>query len=374
MKTRDEFKSALVAFGERVQRFRGLLKNEEATKLSLIQPFISLLGYDPLDPTEVSAEHSADFSEKYRNKVDYVILKSDMPVIAVECKSVGVTRKDDRGQLKAYFNAVKTIKLGILTDGAVFELFVDSNEPNMMDDAPFLTVDFDKVVKGDLADTEVEGLLSITKQHFDPDAVGESARRSITYRMLFNYLADQFASPSAEFTRFLLKEVDIKNVRTASLDSYREIARSAFRDVFNASVLRKLDIPATVPPIPAKAPLDGDADGADRAGAVGDKSVVTTDAELAAFGAIKMRLAFLVSGNQDLFDRLVKVRFKDYQGKMVVYYSMERKGRLVDILEGRDGIVRYALADGGDTTPTSDLQSFEERLKAVYLLRVAELG
>jgi predicted type IV restriction endonuclease len=93
MPTREEFRGSLVSFSERAMKIREHLKNEEATKVSLVLPFIALLGYDDRDPTEVSAEHAADFSEKYRNRVDYAILKDMLPVIAIECKSLGNGRK-----------------------------------------------------------------------------------------------------------------------------------------------------------------------------------------------------------------------------------------------------------------------------------------
>lgn len=375
MLSRDEFRGGLIAFGERVQKVKAFLKNEEATKLTLIQPFIALLGYDPVDPTEVSVEHSADFSEKYKNKVDYAILKDGLPVIAIECKSVGNGKKDDRGQLKSYFNAAKSVKLGILTDGVIYELFVDSNEPNMMDDDPYLTVDFDKIVKGEIADTEIEGLYALSKTRFDPELVGDSARRSITYRLVFNYIMNQFIDPNAEFTRFLLKEVGIKHVRATSIDSFREISKAAFKDVFNASVLRKLDISSSVPTAPQKL-VSGEAPAVASVPVEpqSEKGIVTTAAELAAFESVKLRLAYLVSGDAELFKKLIKVQYRDYQGKMLVYYGMERKGRLLDILEGRDGSIKFLIVDGAESTPVSDFTVHDDRLKAIYVKRVAELG
>ncbi|WID95844.1 type I restriction enzyme HsdR N-terminal domain-containing protein [Bosea vestrisii] len=123
MITIEDFRTNLVSYAERVQRVREHIKNEEATKVALILPFIALLGYDDRDPTEVSAEHAADFSDKYKNRVDYAILKEMNPIIAIECKSVGNGKKDDRGQLKSYFNASKSVKLGILTDGIIYDFF-----------------------------------------------------------------------------------------------------------------------------------------------------------------------------------------------------------------------------------------------------------
>jgi hypothetical protein len=133
-----EFRTKLQSFAERLQRVRGHINNEEQTKVTLILLFISMLGYDDRDPTEVSAEHAADFSEKYKNRFDYAILRDMKPIVAVERKSAGGSRKDDRRQLKAYFNSAKTVKLGVLTDGILYGFFVDSVELDKMDDDPFL--------------------------------------------------------------------------------------------------------------------------------------------------------------------------------------------------------------------------------------------
>lgn len=48
---------------------------EEATKNALVLPFISILGYDIFDPTEVIPEFTADVGIKKGEKVDYAIQK-----------------------------------------------------------------------------------------------------------------------------------------------------------------------------------------------------------------------------------------------------------------------------------------------------------
>jgi len=374
MATIDEFRASLITFGERVQRVREHVKNEEATKVALILPFIAALGYDHLDPTEVAAEHAADFSEKYRNRVDYAILRDMKPIIAIECKCLGGGggRKDDRGQLKSYFNAAKSVKLGILTDGVRYEFFVDSNEANLMDDDPFLDVDFEKVAKAQISDTALEGLFALAKGNFDPDTVAENARRSIIHRAFTDYLAAQFSEPTGEFTRFLLKENAIKHVRANALDSYRLIAKAAFNDVFTSHVLRRLDISEGIPKIVTRS-IAAQEPSAEVAAPPSppESAIKTTAAELEAFEAIRRRLAFLSAGRKDLFDAVAKVQYRDYQGKMAVFYELERKGRLVDLIETRDGKIRFAVADGGDTTQVTDLDLIEDRLKTLFERRVA---
>ncbi|MET0427084.1 MAG: hypothetical protein ABW026_01170, partial [Microvirga sp.] len=109
----DDFRQRLVFVATRAVELAPRCLSEESTKLFLILPFIAALGYDDRNPDEVCPEHSADFSEKYKNKVDFAILKDLNPVIAIECKGCGTTLKDERGQLRSYFNAAPTVKMGV---------------------------------------------------------------------------------------------------------------------------------------------------------------------------------------------------------------------------------------------------------------------
>jgi hypothetical protein len=344
-------------------------------KVALILPFLGMLGYDERDPSEVAPEFPADFSEKYKNRVDYAVLMDGRPAIAVECKSANNAKKDDRGQLKAYFNAAKTVKLGILTDGVVFEFFVDSNEPNMMDDDPYLTIDFGADPKAAISDTALDGLLALTKQAFNSETISENARRSIMYRAFYEYLAEQFGDPSTEFTRFMLKEKNMKHIRAAALDAYRSIAKAAFKDVFNSHVLRQLDITSTVPKAVARTETATPTQVPDGAAATRlENAIVTTESELVAFEQIRRRLAFLAAGNAALYDAIGRVQFRDYQGKMAVFYQLERKGRLADILTGKDDTIRFVVMDGGDAAPVADIAEVDDRLRALFSKRVTDLG
>lgn len=371
MVTRDEFRAGLISFGERALKVKDHLKNEEATKVALVLPFIALLGYDDRDPTEVAAEHAADFSEKYRNRVDYAILRSMEPIIAIECKSIGNGKKDDRGQLKSYFNASKTVKLGILTDGFLYEFFVDSEEPNLMDDEPFLTVNANELAKAQISETLLDALFALTKSHFDPETIGENARKSLTHRAFFEYLSEQFNNPSVEFTRFLLKENDIKHVRTQAIEVYRHITKAALDDVFTANVLRKLDIKER--PAPSGAPSPSETPGITLVPAPKEALVETTAAELEAFEAVRRRLAFLSAGDMSLFDRIGQIKFRDYHGKMAVFYELERKGRLLDIIEAKDGSIRYVFFDE-EKEPVVDLSAADERLMKLFRKKIEEIA
>ena len=112
----DDFRQKVRSFAERVVALAPQCINEESTKLFLVLPFLNFLGYDDRNPDEVCPEHGADFSDKYKNRVDFAILKAKQPVIAIECKTLGMALKDERGQLRSYFNAAPTVKMGVITD------------------------------------------------------------------------------------------------------------------------------------------------------------------------------------------------------------------------------------------------------------------
>ena len=101
----SSFREQLIEFARRGIKRVPQCNNEECTKLYLVLPFLQLLGYDPNDPDEIAAEHSADFSDKYKNRVDFLLKADGVAAIALECKPCGWDLKEDRGQLKAHSNA-----------------------------------------------------------------------------------------------------------------------------------------------------------------------------------------------------------------------------------------------------------------------------
>ena len=66
------------------------------------------------------------------------------------------------------------------------------------------------------------------------------------------------------------------------------------------------------------------------------------------------------------------VQFRDFQGKMAVFFKQERKGRLIDIFESKDGAIRFVVMDGGDSTPVANLSAIDERLKSLFEKRVLD--
>ena len=329
----EEFRPKLRSFSERMVSLAPRCTNEESTKLFLVLPFLNFLGYDDRNPDEVCPEHGVDFSDKYKNRVDFAILKGGTPVIAIECKSLGAELKDERGQLRSYFNAAPTVKMGVITDGLVYEFYADSDDPNMMDQNAFLVLNLREIAKGKIEDSVEEGLRGLQKSNFDPENIGAEAKRKLVFRNVVQQIAKLAAEPNESLIRMLLQNAGLTHLRAKSLDEYRELVRGAFQEFINLRILQKLDLPTKEKEPDRIGSLPAQSAATELPPAAADLHSAPSELELEVFEFVKRRLAFLVK-EEALFDEIEQIQFHDYKGKFVVYYKKERIGRIFDFREG----------------------------------------
>ena len=363
----DEFREKLTAFAQRAVDIAPNCKNEEGTKQFLILPFLSVLGYDDRNPNEVCPEHGADFSDKYKNRVDYAILKNGTPIIAIECKCCGAPLKEERGQLRAYFNAAPTVKMGVLTDGIVWEFYADSDAPNLMDSAAFLTVDLREIARGKIEKSLLDSLSALQKVSFDPENIGAEAKRKLVFQSILKNITALAESPSAEFTRMMIQAAGLTHIRSRALAEYQDLVREAFSEFINVRILKRLDLPARDV---VKAPTPLPVAQVPQVGASSQEKIRTTQTELELFEYVKRRLSFLVK-EEDLFSEINSIKYRDYQGKFVVFYKKERKGRLFDFVEGEKPRYRFQFGDAGEVE-SDDLAGIDELLLSTFLKRIQE--
>lgn len=363
-RTTTELRAALMALAKRTLALMPSCSNEESTKLYMVLPFLGLLGYDPTNPLEVYPEHAASFAADKSCKVDLAILRDGLPIAAIEVAKVGAELDSSRGQLAAYFAALPSVRLGILTNGVVFSFYVDTAAANVMDEEPFLTLDLETIAGSGLADEEtLEALLTLTKSRFDANAMAEQAHVRLVKRRLRKVLLEEARAPSLEFCRLALERIGIRGVRAETIERYyAPLVHAAFEESLVLPVVRHLR-------------ADPDAQsrsfGANLAQIA--QRVVTTERELAIFGYVRRRLAFLVQQEHE-FNAIEAVGYKDYVGKLAVYYENVRKGRLFDFIEGPDGYDKYLFPDPIGEIVTNNIYEIDEALRSMFTLRVRELG
>lgn len=358
----SELQARLASIATRSADIGPLCQNEESTKQFLVLPVIGALGYDYTNPFVVRPEFAADFHDASRDRVDYVIMIDGNPVIAVECKKVGTDLSACRGQLRGYFTALRSVRLGILTDGLRFEFFVDCDAPNVMDEEPFVTLDLEAAARAPVPDDVVDALSLLTQSSFRPESLAEAAEMRLVTKRLRAALMEEIREPSEKFCRFLLRRVGVKHVRSASIQTrYGSLIRATFQDALVIPVtecLRASGVQST----DSGLPIGEDA-----------QRILTTDRELAVYRYVCRRLAFLASDEYQ-FSAVEQVHHKDYIGKFSVYYDRVQKGRLFDFIEGSNGYDKFIFPEPFGEVVTNSMSDIDEPLRQTFVRRLREVG
>ena len=273
-----DFKDSIKQIADRVNKLKGSLPTEEATKNALVLPFLAALGYDVFNPLEVLPEMTCDIGTKKGEKIDYAILQDGKPVILIECKQVDQDLNLHDNQLLRYFN-VSAAKFGILTNGIIYRFYTDLKEPNKMDDKPFLEVNM-----LDLKDAQVEDLKKFHKSYFDIDSIMSSASELKYMGELKGIISQEFTSPSPEFVKYLGRQVYDGQFTAKILEQFTPLVKRAIGSYVNdiisdrlkAAIKQDGEEEAKVSPESVE-PKEADK----------DDDIVTTEEELEAFYIVK---------------------------------------------------------------------------------------
>ena len=227
----DEVRTRSGRFASRVEH----LDTEEATKNSLVLPFIQMMGYSIFDPTEVVPEFTADVGTKKGEKVDYALMQDGKPAVLIECKRYGSNlNEEDMSQLLRYFT-VTDARFGILTDGIIYRFFSDLDQPNMMDPKPFF--EFNML---DFTEPQVEELKRFTKSAFDMSEIVDAARELKYTTDIKRVLAEELASPSEDFVGFIIRRVYEGRVTRPVREMFSSLAHQAFTQFINDRINDRL--------------------------------------------------------------------------------------------------------------------------------------
>ena len=220
----------------RIARQSKHLETEEATKHALVMPFISALGYNVFDPTEVVPEFTADVGVKRGEKVDYAILKDGKPIILIECKSYGTDLdKSHASQLYRYFSVTQA-RFGVLTNGSVYRFFSDLDQPNMMDSKAFFEFDMSEV-----SDQSAEELKKFANSSFDLDDILATASDLKYTREIIRLLGEQLREPTEHFVRFFVPQVYSGRVTQSVVEQFTQITHRAFQQFVTERVSDRLN-------------------------------------------------------------------------------------------------------------------------------------
>ncbi|MGQ9870160.1 hypothetical protein [Leptodesmis sp.] len=228
------FTDDIAKVAEQVRKRAEEVSGEEATKMGLIVPFLSTLGYDVFDPTEVIPEYIADFAVKksgQMEKVDYAISISNVIVMLVEAKARNQKPEAHDGQLKRYFNGLHSAKVAIVTNGIEYLFFTGLRHENMMDDEPFFIfniLNYDQ--------KKVEALKFFHRDNFDALAIKRHAEEMVYLTGMTQLMDGLLRSPSDEFIHFLISQLSNLGSRYAIESKVTSKVVQKFRPIVKKSI------------------------------------------------------------------------------------------------------------------------------------------
>lgn len=280
---------------EQVKKRQAFIKGEEATKQSLILPFLQALGYDIYDPSETQPEYVADFAKKrggVLEKVDYALHLKGQPALFIECKAVDVAPEDHDGQLARYFNATPSVRIAVVTNGIRYRFFTDLQSLNVMDATPFMEFNILSFTERD-----VELLRPFTKDAFDSTSIQGHAEEIIFVGKVTALINELLRNPSESFVRFLLAEVELvsgrvtKNVVERFIPIVKKAIQTTLLDMMTKSIQQEIAQPnaapgASVAPTPAPSVAEA-LQNAATAEAGSGSQIETTELELEIFRIVQ---------------------------------------------------------------------------------------
>lgn len=289
------------------------LGTEEATKHALIMPFISALGYDVSNPSQVLPEFTADVGNKSGEKVDYAILLNGEPIILFECKIASAALDNTHfNQLVRYFSTTSA-HIGVLTNGIVYRFYADLDRPNMMDTKPFLEFDLTNLDVAILTE-----LQRFTNEGFDEESTLAAASELKYTREIQQVMGQQLREPDEDFVKLILTRIYSGRQTQAVIDRFRPIIKDAFTQFINGRanyLLRSAISQEGQPDNSTTSKTDPS-----QTSEAPEKGIITTVEELEAFHVVKAILREVVLPS--------RVAIRDFKGHCSVLLDDNLRKRI----------------------------------------------
>lgn len=223
MQSREGMLEQMETYAVRAKAIIPLCDNEEQTKISLINPYLELLGYDVRDPRHVQVEVRADIHEG-REKVDYAVLRDGAPWMVVEAKAA-TTRLEDGKPTKQVvrYAMAAPVQYAALTNGRTWRWFRKANGGAMLEDSPFLVHD---VLEPSAR--EIRWLAGIHQSRWQSEAVARIADEESLQSRFEAWFDAAAKEPPEKLLAMLLNEVGhratapmMARARTAWIETVR---------------------------------------------------------------------------------------------------------------------------------------------------------
>lgn len=352
-----DFIDQLQALASKIQKAKEMIQTEEATKNAFVLPFIHALGYDVFNPSEVVPEFTADVGIKKGEKVDYAIFRDGKPIILFECKKCG--NKLDfscASQLYRYFSVTEA-RIGILTDGIIYQFFTDLEEPNKMDQKPFMEINI-----LDIQEQLVPELKKLTKSAFNLEATLNAATELKYTKEIRRILGDEFNAPSDEMVRFFIPKIYAGKVTQKVRDQFTDIVKRAMHQFVADRINERIKTALTREDTPSETPVPAATEVP--TGHSHEDDLVTTEEEREGYYIVKSILREVVDPDRIAVRDTMSymgVLLDDNNRKPICRLHFNRTQKYLGLFDSQKNEERIAI------TALNDIYKYAERLKSVIL-------
>lgn len=317
----QNFSERMTRHAEHVKTAGPHCASEETTKQALILPFLDILGFSPFDPTKVKAEHGADFpGAKVNERVDYALFCHAVPVMFIEAKAYNENLTNHCPQLSRYFNATPEVTIAAITNGREWRFFTDLENKNVMDQAPFLTIDFDN-----LDVSMLDRIYRFRHDEFQPEALRTLAEESIYLTAFARVISSSLRAVDSDFVRYVAGRAGIqRQFNQRFIDSITPLVRQAVERAISETVVSglsstPLDPPQVEPSAPAQAHEEADIVDPE------NSRIVTTYAERRVFDVVRDILSSDVDLQSKDTETYYNVLYKGKSTRWIVRYYGNKK-------------------------------------------------
>ncbi len=233
----DQFKNRIKAHIEHVKRVGIHCNSEETTKQALILPLLDILGFSPYDPTKVLAEYCADMrGVKASERVDYALYCNGLLVMFIEAKGYKEKLTNHAPQLARYFNSTVGVTIAAITNGKEWRFFTDLIDTNVMDEHPFLVIDF-------LADhgNNYGQLHQFVHDNFQASKVRDFAEESQYIQTFKTVVSNSLSKVHQDFVRYVASQSNLQRQLTGKfLESITPMVKTAIEHAMSEIIVQKL--------------------------------------------------------------------------------------------------------------------------------------
>lgn len=323
-----DFIDEIKILGGRSKNLASNLLTEEATKTSLILPFIQLLGFDIFNPTEVVPEYQAEAGVKKDQRVDYALQKNNKPIILIEAKSYSTELgPEHEDQLRRYFPFMKSASIGILTNGHKYKFFTDLEARNMMDEKPYMEFDIENPSL-DL----IPKIQELRKDRFDDEKAVRIAEQLKYTGQFKQLLAKQLDAPDEDFVRFFASQVWSGKINQSAKDKLTPLLKDAFKQFIEDRIAARLKKAAEDEEAEKKPITDAETPTAESSVVADDSDdgVVTTDDEKLGYSIIQAVSAAVIDPS--------RIFIRDNKSYCAILLDNSRKKTIVRLYFKKDSL------------------------------------